>query len=303
MEKCSLPRRIGRLGRIACVVQRAERIKQTGQQTQNSSRRSTKPIGNVTRGTTNPNRLRRIDRWLSGPQAWRLRADVAESGLARVIDLGYGGSPITAVELHSRISKVCKQAQVTGIEIEAERVRIAKPLERDGLDFKVGGFEVPVEGKVTMVRALNVLRQYEEADVRLIWQTVCSRLTRNGIFVDGTSDEIGRRTTWVTLDANGPLSLSISLKFGAFELPSDVAERLPKALIHHNIEGQKIYDFLQALDQEWIKGAPFASFGNRQRWLRMCQAMYDAGWPVKREPSRWRLGELTVDWKAVDPVN
>jgi hypothetical protein len=34
----------------------------------------TRPVGNVTRGTTNPNRMRRLDRWLAGPQAWRLRA-------------------------------------------------------------------------------------------------------------------------------------------------------------------------------------------------------------------------------------
>lgn len=33
----------------------------------------TAPVGTITRGTTNPNRLRRCDRWLAGPQAWRLR--------------------------------------------------------------------------------------------------------------------------------------------------------------------------------------------------------------------------------------
>ena len=34
------------------------------------------PVGVVTRGTTNPNRLRRCDRWLAGPAAWRLRVRV-----------------------------------------------------------------------------------------------------------------------------------------------------------------------------------------------------------------------------------
>ena len=56
----------------------------------------------------------------------------------------------------------------------------------------------------------------------------------------GTCDEIGRRSTWVALDSTGPLSLTISMRFGAFELPSDVAERLPKALIHHNVPGEKV---------------------------------------------------------------
>ena len=53
-----------------------------------------RPIGTVTRGTTNPNRLRRMDRWLAGPEATRLRR--AEDPL--VIDLGYGAAPTTAVE-------------------------------------------------------------------------------------------------------------------------------------------------------------------------------------------------------------
>ena len=47
-----------------------------------------RPVGVITRGTTNPNRLRRCDRWLAGPQAWRLRGRPAP-----VVDLGYGASP------------------------------------------------------------------------------------------------------------------------------------------------------------------------------------------------------------------
>ena len=57
---------------------------------------SQRPVGTITRGTTNPNRLRRCDRWLAGPQAWRLR----RSGPRPVVvDLGYGASPVTAVEV------------------------------------------------------------------------------------------------------------------------------------------------------------------------------------------------------------
>jgi hypothetical protein len=49
-------------------------------------------VGNVTRGTTNPNRMRRLDRWLTGTQAWRLR----RAADPLVVDLGYGASPATA---------------------------------------------------------------------------------------------------------------------------------------------------------------------------------------------------------------
>ncbi|MFC8304943.1 class I SAM-dependent methyltransferase [Specibacter sp. NPDC057265] len=285
------------------MVQRAERVKTASADpvtgtSQRPARPRNKPFGNVTRGTTNPNRLRRVDRWLAGPQQWRLRRAAAPL----VVDLGYGASPATAVELYGRIHAVCPGAHVTGIEIEPDRVRSAKPLEHPGLDFRRGGFEIPTPERPTMVRAFNVLRQYDEADVRLIWETVCARLAPDGIFIDGTCDEIGRRCTWVALDAGGPLSLSLSLRFGSFELPSDAADRLPKALIHHNVPGEKIHDFLQALDKHWLAGAPLAAFGHRQRWLAMCQKMYDDGWPLVRDPSRWRLGELTVEWRAVAPA-
>ncbi|WP_200952006.1 class I SAM-dependent methyltransferase [Arthrobacter sp. Soil736] len=272
------------------MVQKAERV------AANRNNRG-RPVGNVTRGTTNPNRMRRLDRWLAGPQAWRLRA----AGNPLVIDLGYGASPATAVELFDRLGAVRADVRVCGIEIEPERVRAAKALERPGLSFLTGGFELPVQGRPVLVRAFNVLRQYEEADVRGIWQLVQGRLAPGGIFIDGTCDEIGRRVTWIALDAGGPLSLSMSVRFGSFELPSDIAERLPKALIHRNVPGERVHGLLQAMDRAWLESAPLASFGNRQRWTAMCRALLDGGWPVHDGPARWRLGELTVGWEAVAP--
>jgi hypothetical protein len=280
------------------VVQKAERVGSSGIRSgPQGAVRSGRPVGNVTRGTTNPNRMRRLDRWLAGPQAWRLRS--AADPL--VVDLGYGASPATAVELFERLSVIRPEVQVVGIEIEPERVRLAKELERPGLSFRLGGFELPVPGRPVLVRAFNVLRQYEEADVEGIWRLVQGRLAPAGLFIDGTCDEIGRRVTWVALDAEGPLSLSLSMRFGSFELPSDVAERLPKALIHRNVPGEKVHSYLQAMDQAWLEAAPLASFGNRQRWSAMCRGLLDAGWPVHDGPSRWRLGELTVGWDAVAP--
>jgi hypothetical protein len=275
------------------VVQKAERV---ATNPGNRGHRG-RPVGNVTRGTTNPNRMRRLDRWLTGPQAWRLRS--AADPL--VVDLGYGASPATAVELFERLAAVRPDVRVYGIEIEPERVRVAKSLERPGLSFLVGGFELPVPGRPVLVRAFNVLRQYEEADVQGIWRLVQDRLAPDGLFIDGTCDEIGRRVTWIALDSERPLTLSMSVRFGSFDLPSDVAERLPKALIHRNVPGQRIHGLLQAMDRAWLESAPLASFGNRQRWTAMCKALLDGGWPVQDGASRWRLGELTVGWEAVAP--
>jgi hypothetical protein len=278
------------------VVQKAERVAAPQMSGRN---RTGKPVGNITRGTTSPNRMRRVDRWLTGPQAWRLR--LAEDPL--VVDLGYGATPATAVELFERLRTVRPDVRVCGIEIEPERVRGAKELEEPGLSFRVGGFELPVPGSPVLVRAFNVLRQYEEADVDGIWRLVQGRLSPGGLFIDGTCDEIGRRVTWIALDRERPLSLSMSVRFGSFELPSQVAERLPKALIHRNVPGERIHALMAAMDRAWLESAPLASFGNRQRWCGMCKALLDAGWPVQDGPSRWRLGELTVGWDSVAPSN
>lgn len=256
------------------------------------------PVGNVTRGTTNPNRMRRVDRWITGVHERRLKAFPA-APLA--VDLGYGASPATAVELFERLRRVRPDFRLTGVEIEPARVAAAKPLEREGLDFRLGGFELPVDGAPALVRAFNVLRQYEEADVPAIWRLVCSRLGPGGLFVEGTCDEIGRRAAWVALDAEGPRTLSVALRFASFERPSDVAERLPKALIHHNVPGERIHDFLTALDAAWSAAAPLTAFGNRQRWIASARALKDAGWPILHGPARWRLGELTIAWDAVAP--
>ncbi|BDZ59481.1 hypothetical protein GCM10025872_31380 [Barrientosiimonas endolithica] len=75
---------------------------------------SRRPVGVITRGTTNPNRLRRCDRWLVATQAHRLR------GAARspvVVDLGYGASPVTVLELARRLQPVRPDVEVVGIEI------------------------------------------------------------------------------------------------------------------------------------------------------------------------------------------
>ncbi len=55
-------------------------------------------IGTVTRGTTNTNRLRRVDRWVAAQPVLRRTSDPL------VVDLGYGASGVTALELHQRLA-------------------------------------------------------------------------------------------------------------------------------------------------------------------------------------------------------
>ncbi|MDQ6715093.1 MAG: class I SAM-dependent methyltransferase [Actinomycetota bacterium] len=260
-----------------------------------------KPVGVITRGTTNPNRLRRVDRWLAGPQAWRLRRS---AGPPVVVDLGYGASPVTAVELRDRLRRVRADVEVVGVEIDPARVAAARSLEGDGLSFRQGGFELPLAGDAlpVLVRAFNVLRQYPEEDVAGAWRRVVERLAPDGLLVDGTCDELGRRSTWVAVDGTGPVSLTVSLRLADLGQPSDVAERLPKALIHRNIAGERVHDFLAAFDRAWLRAAPQVSYGARQRYLAAVATLRDEGWPLLDGPARWRLGEVTVAWDAVAPA-
>ena len=260
-----------------------------------------RPVGTITRGTTNPNRLRRVDRWLAGPEAWRLRRS-ADPPV--VVDLGYGASPVTAVELHDRLRRVRRDVQVVGVEIDPARVAAGRVLERPGLSFRLGGFEIPLDDGAapTVVRAFNVLRQYDEAEVAAAWSRVQARLGADGILVDGTCDELGRRSAWVAVDRSGPVSLTLSWRLRGLGAPSAIAERLPKSLIHRNVPGEPVHEWLTALDRGWHQVAHQASFGVRQRFLAAVASLRADGWPLLDGPARWRLGEVTVAWHAVAPT-
>ena len=152
-----------------------------------------------------------------------------------------------------------------------------------------------------LIRAFNVLRQYNETEVESAWSMMQSRLSEKGLLVEGTCDEIGRVSSWVTLTRAEPISFTISLQLGSLNRPSKVAERLPKILIHKNTPGNKIHSLLTAMDREWEKAAALASFGADQRFAAMAKALIQAGWPVLSSQKRFRLGEITFDWSAVSP--
>jgi len=252
------------------------------------------PIGQITRGTTGTNRLRRIDRWIARlPELRR-----AEVGL--VVDLGYGASATTTLELHARLARVRPDVRVVGLEIDPERVRSATAASVPGVTFTAGGFEIPGEAP-TVIRAMNVLRQYDEVEVMPAWQRMVARLQPGGVLVEGTCSELGRVASWVDTSTDGPRTLTISLRLDGLEKPSVVAQRLPKVLIHRNIAGEPVHDYLSDLDRFWTSHAPLGVYGPVQRWVATADSMRGAGWPIVGTSSRWRLGELTVRWCAVAP--
>lgn len=176
------------------------------------------------------------------------------------------------------------------------------------VSFRLGGFEIPVDPgrRPAVVRAMNVLRQYGEAEVASAWTQVLDRLQPGGALVEGTCSENGRLGSWVTLSPErGPETLTFGLHLASLgspelEAPGVVAERLPKALIHRNVPGEPVHAFLHDLDRAWAAAAPLSVYGPAQRWIAAAEAMRE-GWPIVGGRSRWRLGELTVDWSALAP--
>ncbi|MGH3278840.1 MAG: class I SAM-dependent methyltransferase [Trebonia sp.] len=272
-----------------------------------------RPEGEITRGTTNPGRLRRVDRWIA--QALRPVLRAAERPL--VVDLGFGASPVTTLELYRRVRAVAPNAEVTGLEVDTERVTVAcrrlaelrgSGDELPGLGFALGGFELPAARRPALVRAFNVLRQYQEEQAWAAWGRLRAGLAPGGVLVEGTCDEIGRRAVWVTLPgpqaAAWPL-ITFSARLASLGRPSDLAERLPKTLIHRNVPGEPVHQFLRDFDRAWDSAAPYSAFGTRQRWLAAVTSL-SQHWPVLRYPPyggprRWRLGEVTLPWAALAP--
>lgn len=171
-----------------------------------------------------------------------------------VVDLGYGAQPWTTLELAARLRTIRPDVRVVGLEIDPTRLVPA----RDGVHFARGGFELAGLRPI-LVRAFNVLRQYPEPAVADAWATVLAGLAPGGLLVEGTCDELGRRCAWVVLNRAGPRTLTLAWDPFTVERPSDLAERLPKALIHRNVPGERVHSLLTAADRAWAHTAPWPS--------------------------------------------
>lgn len=213
-----------------------------------------------------------------------------------VVDLGYGARPDTTVEMARRLRTIAPNLEMVGLEIDPERIVGT----RDEVRFTLGGFEL-AGLRPQLVRAFNVLRQYDEEEVAASWAQMRHALAPGGLIVEGTCDEIGRRCCWIVLDAAGPRTLTLSWSPEHTARPSELAERLPKALIHHNVAGERIHELLTRADRAWDIAAGHAAYGPRTRWRQALTAMRAGGIPVVIGRGRSVDNVLTVPWSVVSP--
>jgi hypothetical protein len=246
------------------------------------SHSSKKPEGQPTRGKTASNRLRRVDNFillyepslltrtdgLFTPHLALNQDERRGAADSIFVDLGYGFEARTTLESASRFRRMNPNLKILGVEIDKERVEAALPFADDKTFFRLGGFNLPLKENehVRLIRAFNVLRQYEEKDFAPAYERLAQYVLPGGLMIEGTSNPFGsiwcanvvRRnmeSSSLMLENRKQASRVQSLwSFEAlvfstnFRLGFDVDEFqtiLPKNLIHHVVPGEPIYNFFE----------------------------------------------------------
>lgn len=214
-------------------------------------RSTTIPLGQPTRGKTAPNRLRKTDTFLAVAYPEFVRR---LPGL--YVDLGYGAYPITSLETIQRLRRLNPQARVLGVEIDPQRVAEAEVYTAPGLEFRVGGFNLPLKPgeRVSVIRAFNVLRQYDESAVGEALMAMAATLTKGGLIIEGTSDPLGRLLTfnlYQKTEALQRIGFVLAPSLRASFAPRQFQAVLPKNFIHHAQPGGAIDEFFAAWHAAW----------------------------------------------------
>jgi hypothetical protein len=238
----------------------------------------------------------------------RLDGDFAR---AFYVDLGFGAEPVTTLESAQRFRPINPTLPVLGVEIDRERVTAALRFADEITHFRLGGFNLPLLRQpnggletVRLIRAFNVLRQYEESAVADAYRRLGSYLLPGGLLIEGTSDPTGR--IWVANllrkteqeDGGTPLqteALVFSTNFRDGFDPGIFQTRLPKNYIHRVVPGELVYDFFQAWKQAALETLPIQVWGPRQWFMASAHALAARGYTVALQRKWLRRGYLL--WK------
>lgn len=256
--------------------------------------------GQITRGKTARNRLRRVDNFLLAYDPKLLCRNDGEFDQALWVDLGYGAEPTTTLESAARFRKQCPGLPILGVEIDPERVERALSQADEITRFRLGGFNLPLQAndngipeRVRGMRAFNVLRQYDESAVIDAYDLLASQVLPGGLIFEGTSDPYGR--TWVAnlirCHPEPGVSWKIeSLVFStSFKLefePADFQPVLPKNLIHHMVPGDPIFQFMESWKRAARETVHHRVWGMRQWFVAAAERLAEMGYSIDLQ-RRW----------------
>lgn len=262
-----------------------------------------KPTGQSTRGKTASNRLRRVDNFilLYKPSLLTRTDDLFADSM--FVDLGYGFDARTTLESAARFRRVNPDLKILGVEIDKERVEAAIPFADDKTFFRLGGFNLPLkDGEyVRLIRAFNVLRQYEEKDFAPAYERLAQYVLPGALMIEGTSNPFG--SIWCanvvrrTLESRSllldfrqqPVGVQSQWNFEAlvfstnFRLGFEVEEFqtiLPKNLIHHVVQGEPIYDFFEDWKRSAKETAAMKTYGTKQWFVACAEALAQKGYKI-----------------------
>ena len=270
------------------------------------------PVGRVTRGKTTRNRLRRVDGLLLAYDPALIARIDGLYNRAFFVDLGYGQDPVTTLESAKRLRKKNPGLYVLGVEIDPERVANAQAHADEHTFFRYGGFELPLRTwpdgtpeTVRLVRAFNVLRQYDEDEVEEAYRCLFRHLLPGALLVEGTSDPFG--SIWVASLVRKLVSgekawateaLVFSTNFRAGFDPAQFQAVLPKSLIHHMVPGERIHDFSECWKQAAQETRAVAVWGLRQWFVSTAESLVERGYRLNLRRRWLRKGYLI--WENPD---
>ncbi len=262
-----------------------------------------RPQGQETRGKTARNRLRRVDNFVCLYDPALIQRTTGAFATALFVDLGYGAEPFTTLESAARLRRLNPTLPVLGVEIDGERVAAAQSFADVQTHFRLGGFNLPLLAgeQVRVIRAFNVLRQYEEAAVANAYAMLARHLLPGGLLIEGTSDPFGR--IWVAhvlrkaaqTDDLVYEALVFSTNFRLGFEPTAFQTILPKNLIHRVTAGAAIYDFFAHWQQATWETAAQRTWGMRPWFTASAQRLAEFGYTLDLR-YKW-LGRGYLVWR------
>ena len=262
---------------------------------------SNKRMGQPTRGKTASNRLRRVDNFILLYEPSLLTRTDGRFADSLFVDLGYGFDPRTTLESASRFRKSNPNLKILGVEIDKERVEAALPFADDNTYFRLGGFNLPLQPgeHIRLIRAFNVLRQYEEKDFIPAYERLAEYVLPGGLMIEGTSTPFG--SVWAANLARRQDSAQWSfeaLVFSTnFHSGFDVEEFqtiLPKNYIHRVVKGEPIHGFFEAWKRSALETASAKTFGLKQWFTASVESLAGKGFDIDLH-KKW-LGKGYLLW-------
>lgn len=266
------------------------------------AKKSERPLGQITRGKTAPNRLRKVDLFTILYARESLTQPIKDCKRAFFVDLGYGREVFTTLESAARYRALNPQLAVLGVEIDPERVQAALPFADELTFFRLGGFNIPLEAgeSVRLVRAFNVLRQYEESQVAEAHREMGRGLVAGGLLLEGTSDPFGR--VWVCNlvrktpeEEMRPEGLVFGTNFRLGFDPALFQPVLPKNYIHRMVPGEPIQAFMEAWKRAAARQGSLRAFGLRQWFGAAARDLAGEGYRIETRKAFLDQGLLV--WK------